>query len=250
MPARFLGHRLLCARVSEGPQVKGQSQGWPRKAPRAICVNSCGALAQSVEHRTFNPLVDGSIPSRPKLKRLLRPDESFYVREIGRLTGVPTGPLHRELKALAESGLLARSVSGNQVRYQAARDCPIFPELAGIFRKTAGLADVLRESLSLLTDKIALAFVFGSVAQGKERPTSDIDLLVVGSVPFENVVEASHSARERLGREVNPLVMSRDDFRAKQRGRDRFLSRVLKEPKIFVIGDASELKKLAEDRAA
>jgi len=178
---------------------------------------------------------------------LLRPDESFYVREIGRLTGVPTGPLHRELKGLAESGLLARSVSGNQVRYRASRDCPIFQELAGIFRKTAGLADVLRESLSPLADD--LAFAFGSVAQGKEKPTSDIDLLVVGSVPFENVVEASHSARERLGREVNPVVMSSEAFRAKQRGRDRFLSRVLKEPKIFVIGDASELGKLAEDRA-
>jgi hypothetical protein len=69
-------------------------------------------------------------------------------------------------------------------------------------------------------------------------------------VPFQNVVEASHSARERLGRQINPVVMSRDAFRAKQRGRDRFLSRVLKEPKIFIMGGASELGKLAEDRAA
>jgi predicted nucleotidyltransferase len=181
---------------------------------------------------------------------LLRPDESFYVREIGRLTGVPAGPLHRELKALAEAGLLFRTTSGNQVRYQAARDCPIHQELAGIFRKTAGLADVLRETLTPLADEIAFALVFGSVAQGKETPTSDIDLLVVGSVSFENVVEACHVARERLGREVNPVVMSRDSFRTKQRGRDRFISRVLKEPKILVIGDASELGKLTQDRAA
>jgi predicted nucleotidyltransferase len=181
---------------------------------------------------------------------LLRPEESFYVREIGRLTGVPAGPLHRELKALTEAGLLVRKASGNQVRYQASRNCPIYPELAGIFRKTAGLADVLRESLSPVAGEIALAFVFGSVAQGKEKPTSDVDLLVVGSVRFESVVEACHVARERLGREVNPVVMSRDAFRTKQRGRDRFISRVLKEPKIFVIGDASELGKPTEDRAA
>jgi predicted nucleotidyltransferase len=181
---------------------------------------------------------------------LLRPDESFYVREIGRLTGVPAGSLHRELKALTEAGLLVRKESGNQVRYQASRDCPIYQELAGIFRKTAGLADVLRESLSPVADEIALAFVFGSVAQGKEKPTSDIDLLVVGSVSFEAVVKGCHVARERLGHEVNPVVMSNGAFRAKQRGRDRFISRVLKEPKIFVIGDASELGKPAEDRAA
>lgn len=181
---------------------------------------------------------------------LLRPDESFYVREIGRLTGVPAGPLHRELKALSVAGLLVRTASGNQVRYQASRDCAIYQELAGIFRKTAGLADVLRESLGPVADVVALAFVFGSVAQGKEKPTSDIDLLVVGSVSFENVVEACHVARERLGREVNPVIMSKDVFRERQRGRDRFISRVLKEPKIFVIGDANELGKLTEDRAA
>jgi len=202
--------------------------------------------------RSLQPveLLFGAYRRRVLSLLLLRPEESFYVREIGRLTGVPAGPLHRELIALAEAGLLVRTTSGNQVRYQASRDCPIYPELAGIFRKTLGLADVLRESLSRVADEIALAFVFGSVAQGKEKPTSDIDLLVVGSASFESVVEACHVARERLGREVNPVVMSGDAFRTKHRGRDRFISRVLKEPKIFVMGDASELGKLAEDRAA
>src|SRR6266705_39472 len=78
---------------------------------------------------------------------LLHPEQSFYVREIGRLTGVPAGSLHREVRALTEAGLLTRSAAGNQVRYQADRACPVFEELAGVFRKTAGLADVLREAL-------------------------------------------------------------------------------------------------------
>lgn len=181
---------------------------------------------------------------------LLRSDESFYVREIGRLTGVPAGSLHRELKALAGSGLLVRSVAGNQVRYQASRDCPIYEELAAIFRKTAGLADVLRDLLSPLQDQISFAFIFGSVARGKAKATSDVDLLVAGAVPFVAVVEACHLGRERLGREVNPVVMSKAAFQAKLREHDRFVSRVLKEPKIVLIGDAGELGKLAEDRAA
>jgi hypothetical protein len=88
--------------------------------------------------------------------------------------------LHRELKMLAEAGLLLRAASGNQVRYQADRSCSIYGELAGIFRKTAALADVLRDLLAPLEDKIELALVFGSVARGTTRATSDIDLLVVG----------------------------------------------------------------------
>lgn len=88
---------------------------------------------------------------------LLRPDETFYVREIARLTGVSAGSLHRELKLLTDAGLLLRTTAGNQVRYQADRTCPVFNELAGIFLKTAGLADVLRDVLAPLQKKISLA---------------------------------------------------------------------------------------------
>ena len=181
---------------------------------------------------------------------LLHPDESFYVREIGRLIGVPAGSLHRELKLLSDAGLLLRSAAGNQVRYQVNRACPIQEELAGIFRKTAGLADVLREALTPIAGKIRVAFIFGSVAQGKERATSDVDVLVVGSTSFAAVVEALSQASKRLRREVNPVVMSETAFETKLASRDRFIARVVREPKIFLLGDASEFAELAEDRAA
>jgi predicted nucleotidyltransferase len=181
---------------------------------------------------------------------LLRPDESFYVREIGRLTGVPAGSLHRELKLLCDAGLLSRSVAGNQVRYQVDRDCPIQEELAGIFRKTVGLADILREALAPLAGKIHVAFIFGSMAQGKERATSDVDVLVVGSASFASVVEALSGAGQRLHREVNPVVMTRAAFTAKVAARDRFVARVSREPKIVLLGKASDLRELAEDRPA
>ena len=181
---------------------------------------------------------------------LLRPDESFYVREIARLTDVPAGSLHRELKLLCDAGLLLRSAAGNQVRYQVDRNCPIQEELAGIFRKTVGLADILREALAPLGGKIRLAFVFGSVAQGKERVTSDIDVLVVGSASFASVVEALSGAGQRLHREVNPVVMARAAFAAKVAAGDRFVARVAREPKIVLLGKASDLRELAEDRAA
>ncbi len=181
---------------------------------------------------------------------LLHPDESFYVREIGRLTGVPAGSLHRELKLLCDAGLLLRSAAGNQVRYQVDSTCPIQEELAGIFRKTAGLADVLREALTPLAGKVSMAFIFGSVAQGKERATSDVDVVVVGSASFAAVVEALSRAGERLRRAVNPVVMTRAAFEAKLAGRDRFVARLAREPKIFLLGDAGEFAKPTEDRTA
>jgi predicted nucleotidyltransferase len=181
---------------------------------------------------------------------LLHPDESFYVREIGRLTGVPAGSLHRELKLLNDAGLLQRSTAGNQVRYQVDRACPIQEELAGIFRKTAGLADVLRDALAPIAGKIRVALIFGSVAQGKERATSDVDVLVVGSASFAAVVEALSQASGRLRRDVNPVVMTKAAFETKLASRDRFVTRVAREPKIFLLGDASEFAELAENRGA
>ena len=168
----------------------------------------------------------------------------------GQGVGAVAGSLHRELKLLGDAGLLQRSVAGNQVRYQLDRACPIHEELAGIFRKTAGLADILREVLAPLAGKIRLAFIFGSVAGGKERTTSDVDVIVLGSASFSSVVEAMSRAGERLRRDVNPVVMSKAAFDAKRAARDRFVARVMREPKIFLLGDADEFAELAEDRAA
>ncbi len=181
---------------------------------------------------------------------LLRPDQSFHVREIARLTKVPAGSLHRELRRLSEAGLLLRQPAANQVRYQANRDSPIFAELAGIFRKTVGLADVLRQALAPLADKTDLAFIFGSVAQGKERDTSDVDVLVVGQAAFARVVQTLAQARERLGREINPVVMRKSVFQEKYAEGDRFVIRLAKEPKILLLGTADDLGKLIKDRPA
>ena len=180
---------------------------------------------------------------------LLRPEQSFYVRELARLAEVPPGSLHRELRLLAETGLLLREPVGNQVRYRANRDCPVFEELAGFFRKTAGLADVLREALAPLASEINVAFIFGSVAQGKERVTSDVDVFVVGAVSFAGLVQAFAHTHERLGRQVNSVVMPESDFVKKYADGDRFVGRVVKEPKLFLIGTGDDFGKLVQDRA-
>lgn len=181
---------------------------------------------------------------------LLQPSDSYYVREIARLTGVPVGSLHRELKLLTESGLLLRHTVGNQVRYEANSNCAIYPELAGIFRKTTGLADVLRELLAPIRDQISMALIFGSVAKGNAGATSDIDLLVVGSAAFADVVAACHLGTSSLQREVNPVVMSDATFQGKCQAGDRFIGRVFNEEKIYLIGGAHEFGKFSQNRAA
>lgn len=179
----------------------------------------------------------------------LRPDEQFHVRELGRMTGVSAGSLHRELKAMAESGLLLREKVGNQVFYRANTGCSIYEELAAIFRKTMGLTSLLEDALSGLYDKIQVAFVFGSMASGRQTAGSDLDICVLGEVSLREVVKALAPVRETLQREVNPVVMTPRKFTDQAKKKDRFVTRVLSEPILFVKASRDELAKLADDRA-
>lgn len=172
---------------------------------------------------------------------LLRPEESLYVRELSRLTGVPAGSLHRELQVLTRAGLVLREPTGNQVRYRANRACPIYPELAGIFRKTAGLVDLLRDALAPLGKRVEVAFVFGSMAQGTETASSDVDLFVVGRATLAEVVALVAPLHPRLGREVNAVAMTRKEFDAQRASGDRFVRRVIAEPRLFVVGDDDDV---------
>jgi len=180
---------------------------------------------------------------------LLRPDERFHVRELGRMTGISAGSLHRELKGMAAAGLLVRERTGNQVFYRADTACPIFEELASIFRKTSALATLLQSALTELADRIDVAFVFGSVASGRQTAGSDLDVCVLGEVTLREVVKALAAVNETVGREINPVVMAVAGFAKRLADGDRFARRVMSEAKVFVQGSADELAELVENRA-
>lgn len=173
-----------------------------------------------------------------------RPDEEFYVREIIRVTGSAPGAVQRELRTLEAAGILARRRGGNQVYYRANPKCPVFADLQAIVMKTVGLVDVLCAALDPLREQIQVAFVFGSLARGQVTSESDVDLLVVGDVGFGDIVEHLVSTGSALGREVNPVVHSAEEFRKRVAVADHFLTSVLREPKLFVCGDVDELGRL------
>ena len=195
-------------------------------------------------------LLFGSYRQRVLSLLLLHPDSSYYVRELARLTGTSAGTLHKELTRLAQAGLLLRQEQGNQVRYQANRACPVFPELASLFRKTSGLVDMLAEALQPLAADIALAFVFGSMARGDAQPGSDVDLLLIGPSAFANVVKALYPAQETLQREINPVIYNAQEFAIRLAANEPFIRELLASPKLCVIGTEHDLGKLAGNSQA
>jgi predicted nucleotidyltransferase len=170
-----------------------------------------------------------------------RPDERFYLRQLVALTGVAQGAVQREVQLLTAAGLLTRHVEGRQVYYEANRASPIFSDLQRILLKTFGAADVIRRALAAIGDAIEVAFIYGSVARGTAGAGSDIDLLVIGRVSFSQLVTTLAPAQRELGREINPAVYPRE-------AGHHFLSSLLRDPKIFIVGTEHDLGRLAEVR--
>lgn len=178
---------------------------------------------------------------------LLRPEESRHVRDLERTTGLSPGSLHRELTALVGFGVLQRKQVGRQVFYRVDPACPVLPELTGLLRKTAGVVDVLRDGLAPLADRIVAAFVYGSMATGDIHANSDVDLMIVGSVGFADVVLALEPAQAAIRREVNPTVLNPVEFTERSQHKDSFIASIWKEPKLWLLGNADELGKPGQD---
>jgi uncharacterized protein len=177
------------------------------------------------------------------------PEQTFYFRQLLQMIGGGHGALQRELRALVGLGLIVFIQQGNQKLYRANIESPVFPEMRRLVAKTVGVHDTLRAALAPLASRIAVAFVYGSVARQQEGPNSDLDLMILADgITFEEVVTALSGAQDSLGREINPTVFSIAEFRAKLAARNHFLQTVMSGQKLFMLGNEDELAKLASKR--
>ncbi len=184
------------------------------------------------------------------------PDRTYYINEILRLAKTGRGALQRELERLAGSGLVTVTSLGNQKHFQANRASPVFAELRSLTLKTFGLGDVLREALSALGPAIRFAFIYGSVAKGIDTAKSDIDLMVVADdLDYSRLYEVLTTPEETIGRKINPTLYSSSDFMKKLDADNHFVTRVLQQPKLMLIGQEHDLptsrpSETGEDRQA
>lgn len=170
------------------------------------------------------------------------PDRSFYANEVIALAQSGSGAVQRELAALSAAGLLTVSKQGNQKHFQANAAAPVFAELRGLVLKTTGLADVLRAALVPLAAHIEAAFVYGSVARQQDTAESDIDVMIISpSLGYADVFGALENAAATLGRKVNPTLYTPLDIARRQEQDNAFVTRVLQQPKIWLIGTEKEL---------
>jgi DNA-binding transcriptional ArsR family regulator len=166
--------------------------------------------------------------------------EEIHMREIERRTGFAIGTIQSELKKLLQLDLLAKRRDGNRLYYRANREHPLYPDIRSIVLKTVGLFDILRDALDH-GGGIAVAFVFGSLAADRENARSDVDLVVIGDAGPRDVSLMLSAAAEKIGREINPIVLTQAEFAKRLQNQDHFIGRIMEAPKLFIVGGENDL---------
>lgn len=182
--------------------------------------------------------------SRLAILSLLLIDDTkrYYLRQVVNVTKLGVGAVQRELALLSGCGILTRAKEGNRVYFQANPACPVFRELKSLVVKTGGVAEVLLKLLAKFKKRIRFAFIYGSFADGKDDAGSDIDIMVVGSVTFADIIDAFGDVQMTLRREVNPTVYPEEEFI--QKLKTPFLKNVIAKNKIFLVGDEDDIERL------
>ncbi|MFH1307183.1 MAG: nucleotidyltransferase domain-containing protein [Candidatus Micrarchaeota archaeon] len=173
----------------------------------------------------------------------MNPKKSFYLREICRKVGEPTNAVSAELSKLEKANILTSRRAGNMLYCQTNAHCPIYSELKAIIAKTSGLGDAIRGALGK-SHNLKFAFIYGSFAKGDERPSSDIDVMLIGKISPESILKEFKKLEKTCGREINYAIYPEVEFlKSLKKG---FIQDVLKSKKIMLIGEENELKRFAK----
>jgi DNA-binding transcriptional ArsR family regulator len=171
-------------------------------------------------------------------------EEELHIREIQRRSQLNDRTIRQELAKLLKLDLVIDRKDSNRVYYRANKTNPLYPDIHNLVLKSAGLRDVL---LDALNDKgIKIAFVFGSISEGKETSESDVDLFVIGSLGMRKISSLLSGAADKIGREINTHVMTGDEVIKRYSIKDHFFDSVIKSKKLFIIGTEDDIKAIVK----
>lgn len=171
------------------------------------------------------------------------PGRSFYATQLIEMTRSGSGAVQRELARLERAGLVRATRIGTQKHYQANPESPLYAELCSIARKTVALVEPLRQALAPIAASIDAAFVYGSIAKRTDTARSDIDLFVLSdTLDFPTLIAALQDTEAALLREINPLILKRNEVDRRIAEGHGFVTRVLEQPKLWIIGSDDEFR--------
>jgi DNA-binding transcriptional ArsR family regulator/predicted nucleotidyltransferase len=146
---------------------------------------------------------------------VLAPTRVWSIAELVEPTGLPQPSVSRELRRLADVGLVRISGRVNARQVQVNAESVIFPELHGLMLKSVGPKPVLEDALQHVPG-IDGASIYGSWARRYQGEAGtephDIDVLVVGNPDVDLLCAVVEQAAATLGRDVNSTMLTSKEW--------------------------------------
>lgn len=166
-------------------------------------------------------------------------EKEYYLREIAKNLDKEPSHFQKALNSLVNEGVLKDERKGNLRFFKLNKNYPLYEEIKKIISKTLGIESRLKEMTENLTG-VEYAFIFGSIAKNKEYSESDIDLMLIGKINQDDLIDKISKLEHELKREINYHIYDKQDAIKKLKEKNSFLVRIFNEPKIILKGNVDE----------
>lgn len=179
---------------------------------------------------------------------LSQPKTKFFVRELTRKIDAQLNSVRRELKNLVELGAVVevsdgidaskkKTLSEKKKYYRANTDFILFEDLASLFQKVQIL---LKQNIVQEIKQHGTVDFFAFTGRFCGVVDQQTDMIIVGSIPEDKLLETISSFEKEVGHEVNFTLMTKDEFIYRRQLTDRFLTSILNQKKIVVVDNIGD----------
>lgn len=170
------------------------------------------------------------------------PERRLYVRELSKLLNKEPGYFQRILNNLVEEGVLVDEREANLRYFRLNKKYPLYDELKNLVSKTLGIEAKLKKLVEDFAG-VKCAFIFGSIASGREKGHSDIDLMLIGKADQDVLTEKVSKLENELSRIINYHTYYKEEVLTRLQEKNDFMTKIFKDPKIILKGDINEFTK-------
>ncbi len=170
---------------------------------------------------------------------------SYHIRGLSEGTGIPYGMVYREVQNLTEMGIIIHEKKGNLRILHVNKSLPIYPDLRNIIIKTTGFYNYLANELS---GQLVYLIVYGSTASHSDRPEGDIDLMVIGEIDENNLLDSINRVEAQTNRAIDYIHWTPEEFHQKIKERHHLLQDIVDKPLIMLEGDEDKFRGVVKGR--
>ena len=168
------------------------------------------------------------------------PGDALHTREIARRISADPHSTQLALEHLLRAGAVTSRKVANLRLWAAEMRNDRVASVRDLLRREGDVRRILSRGLGRMRG-VSTAQIFGSFASGADKPGSDIDVLVIGVVDWDEMARLSEAVKQHVGRDVNFVIwptVSRRDLNVGQR---RLLASILSRPRIVLKGGDDDL---------